>query len=58
MEEKSTCMVCGTTMVKCNKEIKFDGSLKFDGSWVFDGSWNEGNNTICPKCHPELAETK
>lgn len=52
MEEKNTCMVCGTPLVKSNKELKFDGSLKLDGSW------NGNDNTICPKCHPELAETK
>ena len=51
MEEKEVCMVCGTPLVKANKELKLDGSLNFDGSWTMD-------NMICPKCHPELAESE
>lgn len=53
MEEKKVCMVCGTPLVKANKELKLDGSLNLDGSWTKDNK----DNMICPKCHPELAES-
>ena len=51
MEEKQLCKVCGTPLVKANQVLKMDGTLKLDGSWGF-------NNMVCPKCHPELAESK
>lgn len=50
-EEKTfTCQKCGTPMVPSKEKIKLDGSLHLDGSW-------KTGNMVCPKCHPELADT-
>ncbi len=48
-----TCQVCGTPLVKSKKDLK----KTLDGSRTLDGSWDLGD-MVCPKCHPELVESK